>query len=341
MTDESQQPLSRRARRAALQQTPDWLADMPEGLTDEEKAAYEAEMAEAARRDRTRKANRSRRTAEQPVDVITPKEPEPLTRGQEVLPGAGLEDLKPAEEAPDEDSDVEEVDVEEATGDADDEPSEESEPIEGQQELISVEDALRQRDQSKAEPDPITAAGLPAIDPELLAAQARLADLTASITQRLHAGDTGQIPEANLDDELEIDLAPLEALHSPDSQDVTALDPDREYDTSALSQSAVMPAVEEAPSQEQEDEPEQPDSTEAAAVEEAPAHQVDAQDSEAEELPEPKGAEHPVEAQRAHGLDPQAERSGFDLGLVSTPSLIVLGIGILALIVAIIMFIIR
>ena len=217
------------------------------------------------------------------------------------------------------------------------------------------------------------------IDPALLAEQSRLAEIADTITSRVQiAGDApgptedlaqheaettggGPVIEAHeepdtaaqrpatlagaeedtADDDLEIDLSPLEDLHrGPDADNLPdEQEPGRELDTSTLSHSAIIPAI----SQELDGE-----ATPLTQLQEEPSFEsvIGAQPvAPAETTPEQPesgyAAEHPVEAQRAHGLEPQEQSTGFDLGLVSTSSLIVAGIGLLALIIAIVLFVIN
>ncbi|MFC0581173.1 hypothetical protein [Micrococcoides hystricis] len=409
----SDQPLSRRARRAQNRELSDWLADMPEGLSDEEKAAYEAEMAAAARRDRTRTANRSRRAADSPVDAIrTPQrdeeesqeeepqtevveqvqyfneDPAPQTEGQQVLPVADFEDEDLADTDP---AQTDPADTESADAEfADTEPaeSEQIEPVEGQLELdISVEQALAQRDRQTHTPVPGAVPGLAtstnlfasAIDPELLANQSRLAEIAQTITSRVQiAGgapgptedlDSAPVPVVEAEDleepaepaepadqeeyytaadeaeELEIDLSPLEQLQTSSSGLVGPEEQQtgREFDTSTLSHSAIIPAV----SEELEGQADTPlDQISGDPIVEVQEEQsfdavIGGPESDERVVESSYAAEHPVEAQRAHGLEPQEQTTGFDFGLVSTSSLIVAGIGILALIIAIVLFIIN
>lgn len=415
----SEQPLSRRARRARDRQQPEWLADMPEGLSDEEKAAYEEEMAAAARRERTRSANRSRRAADSPVDAIRttdqdqqaepaddqdetelvpqveqpgqkpadatvlqsliapaedapegPDEPAPVTEGQQLLP---VEEFTDAEHDPlVHDADLAGLVSEDDVADLVEEETDEPEPVAGQLELdLSVEEALAERDRTPTPPVPglATSTNLfaSAIDPALLAEQSRLAEIADTITSRVQiAGGapgptedlaqpedeaTGSVPVIEADEaaeetdageeDLEIDLSPLEELHRgtdpdnlPDEQE-----PGREFDTSTLSHSAIIPAV----AAELDGE-----ANRLTELTEEPSFDAvigsgDADDEAPAQAHTESGyaAEHPVEAQRAHGLEPQEQSTGFDFGLVSTSSLIVAGIGLLALIVAIVLFIIN
>lgn len=422
----SEQPLSRRARRARDRQQPEWLADMPEGLSDEEKAAYEEEMAAAARRDRTRTANRSRRAADSPVDAIrTPgqdqdtdagqesdpgqaeqaetelvpevepaaqkpadatvlqslippaqdspvqqDEPAPLTQGQQLLP---VEEFSATDEDPlIHDADLAGLVSEEDVAELTEETDAEDELVSGQLELdLSVEDALAQRNRtpSEAVPGLATSTNLfaSAIDPALLAEQSRLAEIADTITSRVqiaggepgpteelaaHRSEmTGNVPviEADehtadtetetADEDLEIDLSPLEELQrGTDPENLPQQqEPGREFDTSTLSHSAIIPAV----AADLDGEPNRlTELTEEPSFDEVIGPEASEEAAAAERDPS-YAAEHPVEAQRAHGLEPQEQSTGFDFGLVSTSSLIVAGIGLLALIVAIVLFIVN